>query len=135
MLLREYLEQLHGELAIQTKPKLNESKFFPFRLSDEVELLLKDLDPGVAMLAKICICPKLRREDLFIYLMRANLLGQGTGGARIGLDQEEKFLTLSLGLPYEMNYQAFKESLEDFVNYLIYWREEVTKFENEKNLY
>jgi hypothetical protein len=40
-------------------------------------------------------------------------------------------LTLSHGFPYEMNYQAFKESVEDFVNYVVYWREEVSKFERE----
>jgi len=40
-------------------------------------------------------------------------------------------LTLSHGFPYEMNYQGFKESIEDFVNYVVYWREEVAKFERE----
>ena len=81
------------------------------------------------MRANISPCPYEEREDLFIYLMRANLLGQGTGGSRIGLDEEEKNLTLSLGLPYDMNYHAFKEAFEDFVNHLIYWRDTVAKFE------
>ncbi len=127
-MLRDYLEQLCKELAIESIPKLNAQKIYPFRLGNEW-LSLKDLNPGVAMQAQICLCPEEKKEDLFIFLMRANLLGQGTGGARIGLDAEEKFLTLSLGLPYEMNYQIFKETIEDFVNYLIYWRDEVTKFE------
>jgi len=43
----------------------------------------------------------------------------------------EKDLTLSLGLPYELNYSIFREKFEDFVNYLVYWKEEVTKFEQE----
>ena len=63
--------------------------------------------------------------------MKANFLGQGTGGARIGVDPDDKFLTLSHGFPYEMNYQLFKESIEDFVNYVVYWREEIAKFEQE----
>ena len=133
-MLRETLEQLCKELAITT-PSLNEKKIYPFRLTSEVEVALKDLDPGVAMQAQICPCPNLRREELFIYLMRANLLGQGTGGSRIGIDSEEKFLTLSLGLPYEMNYKIFKDALEDFVNYLIYWRDIVAKFEREEQVY
>ena len=81
------------------------------------------------MQADIAICPNKRKEELFIYLMRANLLGQATGGCRIGLSQNEKVLTLSLGLPYELNYSVFKEKFEDFVNYLVYWREEM---QNEK---
>ena len=60
--------------------------------------------------------------------MRANFLGQGTGGARIGLDPNEKFLTLSCGFPYEMKYQDFKEKIEDFANYLLCWRAEIEKF-------
>ncbi len=133
-MLREYLIQLCKELAIATPPKLNEQKIYPFRLGKDL-LSLKDLDPGVAMQAQICPCPNKKKEDIFIYLMRANLLGQGTGNARIGLDHEEKFLTLSLGLPYEMNYQIFRDSIEEFVNYLIFWRDSVTKFENEESIY
>lgn len=133
-MLREFIKQLCKELAIGI-PKLSEKKIYPFRLTSDVEVALKDLEPGVAMQAQICPCPKLKREEIFIYLMRANLLGQGTGGSRIGIDQDEKFLTLSLGLPYEMNYKIFKEALEDFVNYLIYWRDVVTKFEREEHVY
>lgn len=133
-MLRKFLETLCEELSIEPFPKLNEQKDYPLRLGSE-SIAIKDLDPGVALQAKISLCPSKRKEDLFIYLMRANLLGQGAGGARIGLDQDEKFLTLSLGLPYEINYQVFRETVEDFVNYLIYWRDELAKFENEQSVY
>jgi hypothetical protein len=133
-MLERFLEQLCNELDINSLPKLNEQKIYPFRLGNEL-VAFKDLKPGMSMQALICPCPEKKKEDLFIFLMRANLLGQGTGGARIGLDQDEKFLTLSLGLPYEMNYQSFKQNIEDFVNYLIYLRDEVTKFENEQSVY
>ena len=131
-MLQEFLKKLCGELDIAPVPKLNEKRFYSFRLAEGVEAQLRDLDPGVALTGDIISCPEKRREDLFIFLMRANLLGQGTGGCRIGLDPNEKVLTLSLGLPYELNYQAFRETVEDFINYLIYWREEVAKFENEQ---
>lgn len=133
-MLQKFLETLCGELAITPVPKLNEKKFYPFRFSEGIDISLRDLDPGVAMSAKIAPCSERRREELFLFLMRANLLGQGTGGSRIGLDADEKTLTLSLGLPYEMNYQAFRETVEDFINYLIYWREEIQKFEKEETL-
>lgn len=133
-MLRDYLNQLCKELEIEPTPKLNEQKLFPLRLGNDL-IGIKDLEPGMSLQAPIGPCPKKRKEELFIYLMRANLLGQGTGGSRIGLDSDENFLTLSLGLPYEMNYQTFRETIEDFVNYLIYWRDEVTKFENEQSVY
>lgn len=133
-MLQDYLEQLCQELTIHPTPKPNEQKYYPFRLGKEL-VWIKDLDPGMAMQSQICLCPTQKKEDLFIYLMRANLLGQGTGNTRIGLDPDEKFLTLSLGLPYEMNYQVFKETVEDFVNHLIDWRNSVAKFENQQSIY
>ena len=57
--------------------------------------------------------------------MKANFLGQGTGGAVIGMDPEENLLTLSLLLPYDMNYKMFREALEDFANFLDYWKTEL----------
>ncbi len=79
------------------------------------------------MWGKIGPCPTLKKEDLFIYLMKANFLGQGTGGSAIGLDQDENFLTLSLVLPYDMNYIMFRDALEDFANYIDYWKAELIR--------
>lgn len=134
-MVQGFLEKLCAELSIAPIPKLNEKKVFLFRFSPGTEIVLADLHPGVEMRATISSCPHERGEDLFIYLMRANLLGQGTSGARIGLDEKEKNLTLSLGLPYEMNYHAFKEAFEEFVNHLVYWREIVAKFGKNEPVY
>ncbi len=132
-MLQDYLEKLCKELAIAT-PKLNEQKSYKLMFASDA-VHIQNLDPGCSMHAHICEAPQKRKEELYTYLMRANLLGQGTGLTRIGMDEDEKFLTLSMGLPYELNYQTFREMFEDFVNYLIYWREEVTKLMSEERLY
>lgn len=134
-MIQGFLEKLCAELSITPVPKQNEKKVFLFRFGPGTDIILADLHPGIEMRALIVPCPKEKREDLFIYLMRANLLGQGTGGARIGMDENEKNLTLSLGLPYEMNYHTFKEAFEEFVNHLLYWREVVAKFEKNETVY
>jgi hypothetical protein len=134
-MVQGFLEKLCADLSISPIPKLNEKKIFLLNFSPETRVALADLRPGVSMSAEIAICPKKQKEDLFMYLMRANLLGQGTGGARIGLDKDEKHLTLSLGLPYELNYGAFKEAFEEFVNHVVYWRNELMKFEKNELLY
>jgi hypothetical protein len=132
-MLKSFMEKLSNELRLSLEWPSPEKKEFSLKINENIVASLRDLNPGVAMSAKIGRCPSKKKEELFIYLSRANLLGQGTGGCRIGLDVDEKTLTLSRGLPYEMNYQAFKESFEDFVNYLVYWREEVAKFEKEQH--
>jgi hypothetical protein len=130
-MLQEFLDRLCDELELSPTISFEEGNTISFFMSDDVQISFKDLGPGVALSANIIPCPKKKREELFTYLMRANLLGQGTGSTRIGIDQEERNLTLSLGVPYELNYETLRDTLENFVNYLIYWREEVTKFDNE----
>lgn len=127
MALKQLLEQLCGELAIEC-PTIDREKGAMISIHPDYLLQIQDLDPGFSLQSKIEEVPIKKREEFYIYLMRANYLGQGTGGARIGIDANEKFLTLSLGFSYEMNYQTFKESIEDFVNYVAYWREETVKF-------
>jgi hypothetical protein len=129
-MLKERIAQLTSELGLEM-PKADQQKTFTLTINPDVSLHLHELAPGFACQANLGPCPQKKREELFLYLMRANFLGQGTGGARLGLDADEKTLTLSSGFSYEMNYQAFKESIEDFVNYLMYWREAVAKFERE----
>lgn len=134
-MVQVFLEKLCFELSITPVPKLDNHQIFFLTFAPGIEIAFADLHPGVAMRASIAACPTTRKEDLFIYLMRANLLGQGTGDARIGLDQDEKTLTLSLGLPYEMIYSTFREAFEEFVNHLVFWKDTVAKFENEKTIY
>lgn len=131
MNLKEMIEGLTTELDIEM-PKINEEKAYSLILHPDISVFVYDQLPGMSLRARIAMCPTEKKEDLLIYLMKANFLCQGTGGARIGLEADDKFLTLSHGFPYEMNYQLFKESVEDFVNFVMFWREEIAKFEREK---
>lgn len=134
-MVQGWLEKLCGELSISPAPKLNVNNLFLLRFAPEVEISISDLNPGVGFQANLYASPKARKEECFTYVMRANLLGQGTGNSRIGLSDDEKNLTLSLGLPYELDYPVFKETLEDFVNHLVYWRGVLADLENEKRMY
>lgn len=125
-MLGRLMELLCEDLAIEM-PKLKEGKLGFLRLGAYV-VEMRELDPGISLTAPIGPLPK-EKEDAFTYCLRANLLGQGTGGARIGLSANERFLTLSLGLPYELDYQTFKDAVENFVNYLAHWQKEMRKFE------
>ncbi len=89
---------------------------------------IKYLDPGVLMTCPIAQIPEKDLEVFFMHVMSGNYLGQGTGRGWVSLDPTEKFLTLSLAIPYEANYVEFKEMLEEFLNYLIYWKEQVETF-------
>jgi len=130
MILKDLLEQLSQELGLGVINPVDELKFHHFKMNS-FDISMKDLDPGFHFSSNIGPLPKNKKEDFLMLLMKANFLGQGTGGATLGLKEDESFLTLSLSLPYEMNYKAFKDSLEDFANFVEYWKKEIVRFEAE----
>ncbi len=126
-MLEGLVKALVEELAIADGFKREDEKGYSFKLNLEQEIKVLKLESGAYLYAKIGQCPLVKREELFILLMKANFLGQGTGGAVIGLDESENFLTLSFHLPYDMNYKIFRDALEDFTNFLDYWKDELIR--------
>lgn len=129
-MLEEYVIRLLEELHLPA-PSQEDGIIFSLEISDQWKLSLKSLHPGILITATICPIPQGGKENLFSHLLQANFLGQGTGGGSIGVDSTERFLTFSKRLYQDVNYQGFKEVVEDFVNYLQYWQREVATFQKE----
>jgi hypothetical protein len=126
-MLEQLIHTLAEELEFEEIPKKEEGNIYQVPLNPQMSVRMQQLETGVSFWARIGPCPTVKREDLFILLMKANFLGQGTGGSVIALDENENFLTLSSIFPYDMNYKMFKDALEDFANYLDYWKEELVR--------
>ncbi len=126
---------LFQEFSLPSPQEISPTYTLPFQ--ENLSLLFQEVEPFICIQANILPLPKQIPETLLIHLMKANLLGQGTGGFIIGIDPNEKFLTLSTYLPYEVEYRTLKESLEDFVNYILYWQKEIEKIleQTKKNIY
>lgn len=130
MMLKNLLQQLYQDLGLGTVPPPDEQKVHLLKINS-LDISMTDLDPGFYFSSLIGPLPQKKKEDFLMLLMKANFLGQGTGGAALGLKDDESSLTLSLSLPYEMNYNTFKDSLEEFVNFIDYWKKELIKHEIE----
>ncbi|MBS0605020.1 MAG: type III secretion system chaperone [Verrucomicrobia bacterium] len=126
-MLEPFINTIVADLELGPPPQKEEGNVYKLNLNPQISIVIKELDPGVSFWGRIGPCPTIKKEELFILLMKANFLGQGTGGAAIALDENENFLTLSSVLPYDMNYKMFKDALEDFANFLDYWREELIR--------
>lgn len=126
----EYLKTLCKDLNLNPTLEKTSRGASILPLNESLDLEILNLNPGVYFFSPICDLSKKKMENLLILLCKANLFGQGTRGSVIGLD-EKMGLTLSLALPYDMDYQSFKESLEDFANVVDYWREEVNRFQTQ----
>ena len=131
-MLKELLQKFASDVDKELNSIAKEQKeAMLLKLGPSLEVVLKELKPGILFSSTIGPIPKERKEELFSYLMHANVLGQGTGGAALGMSQDEKFLTLSLSIAYDINYTDFKERLEEFSNFTVYWKEELERFEKE----
>ena len=80
--------------------------------------------PGFLFSATVCSLPAKDREAVFGELLHANLLGQGTQGARLGIDPglDEIVLCRSFS-DDDMPYEVFSEDLSRFAETLEFWRE------------
>src|SRR5690242_15272752 len=126
-MLERLLQALLTELKLEGPLQQDKEQFFVFALNPQTEVKIKALDPGVLLFGQIGPCPEMKKEELFSHLMKANFLGQGTGGGCIGLDESGNILTLSSVVPYDMNFKMFRDAVEDFVNYIDYWKAELIR--------
>lgn len=122
-MITSYLERLCEELEMDI-PQKREDDSYHLAITDEIMIKIIPQEKGFFAHAKIIPSPQGKEEDFYTYIMQANLLHQGTGGMTLGLDSEDNFLTISLKMPYEIKYEDFKNYIEDFVNYFLYWKEE-----------
>lgn len=125
-MIEKHLTQLFTELGLTPPPPFEKDGLVKITLFSFPMEVLK-LESGAHISAPLAPLPTNEREEFLLKVMKANYLGQGTGGATLGLREDESFLTLSLSLPYEMNYRAFKDAIEDFVNYVEYWKTETAR--------
>ena len=129
-MLNNLLPQLSQELNLGPIALPDEQKIHRVTIGS-LSIALKDLNPGFYFSSDLGPLPQKKKEDFLMRVMKANFLGQGTGGGALGLKEDESCLTLSLSLPYEMNYKVFKDSLEEFVNFADYWKKEIARHEAE----
>jgi len=123
--IQYFMQKIAEELHLNDTPKQDKNGYFQLKIQRNT-ILIKDLHPGLFFSAKIVALPQERNnEALYLYLMQANILGRGTGGSALGIDTMEKYFTLSHILPFELDYVFFYETLEDFVNYLDYWKQKI----------
>lgn len=127
--LSDHLEQFVKSFALTSYKPLAEQDEYLLDLRDDTKLYIKELEDGYALRSNIIETPKENLENLYSYLMNANLLGQGTGGAEIAIADET--LILQSCIDADIDAKQFEDAIESFWNYLDYWKEEVHSFQKQ----
>ena len=124
-MLDRFIKQFGNDSGLEDQITSSEGGIFKIKFNEDISVETF-LNSGGQYFFKGMIgnCPQERVEDFLLRLMEANLLGKGTYGAAIGLNDDEKMLTLSLEVDYNSTYREWKEKLEDFSTVLNFWRTE-----------
>lgn len=93
-------------------------------LEDDLTVSVTPIPNGFTLYCSLIACPQTNRESFFSQLLLANLFGQGTRGAILGLNEDGNRLTLSKTIDYTIDYKGFRDVIEDFINVIDFWREE-----------
>jgi len=112
------------------KKEEQNKKGYILQLNTDKEIFIEESTNGIYFHAAVCSIDTNQipsAEDFYSFLMKANYLGQGTSGGALSLNPDEKSLTLSMLIAYEINYKMFFDLLEDFVNYLFFWEKEISR--------
>lgn len=122
-MLDELMRQLAKELDLDLKDLQTEvPSVYAIPIEQQTTILIRSNPPlGFSFNCTLGPCPKEKEEAFLADLLLANLFGQSTHGAVLGLSEDGNLLTLSQIIDYNIDYKEFNESLEDFLNTADFW--------------
>jgi hypothetical protein len=94
-------------------------------LEDGVAVSISESPAGITFKASLAAYPRERLEQFFMHALDANLFGMGTDGAILGISPDDKSFSLSRHLHHPLDYKLFRETLDNFINAVDFWREEI----------
>ena len=123
--LEEYVKNIHEELGISEKFISDSSGTYVISIDEDTKIsVLDNKDLGYYIYADILKLSEGDKETFYVSAMRGNLFGEGTGEAVLGLDAKGETLVLSQLLPSDIDYRNFEYAIEDFCNWIEFWRDE-----------
>lgn len=126
-MLDGYMKKLAKEMGVDSfaTPIPNT---YSIPIDENVNVTVSEIPNGISVRCKIAEVPIKEQEELFTYAMTSNMLGKGTGGSLLSLDEEGKNLFLTRDITQPIKYHDFEYLLEDFFNIVDTWREETASY-------
>ena len=131
--MERYLAQLAAEMDDTEAIRPVASDAWAIALDGDIELQLRAPEGGQAqIMCDFCDCPA--EVDTLERLLLANFSGRGTLGSVLGLDAEQKRVTLKFALPSDGTYRDLREAVEDFYNCALFWKREIPNLSAPKEI-
>lgn len=126
--LNEFMKQLSYEMELEQPLTAQMSGVYTLPLDENLYIVISTGEEGLSLTSDICKCPTIKREEFLTEMMHANLFGQGTTDAILGLTKNGETITLSRHVKHDIDYKQFSEILEDFINTVDYWADEAKTY-------
>lgn len=122
-MIEDIFRKLQQELELTGK--IGGSGTFAIAL-DDTTVTIAESPHGIEFAATLGNHPTEYPELFFAKMLRGNLFGQATMGAILGLDESGERLVLHSLIPdIKAPYVQVKEKLEDFLNAVDFWKNEI----------
>ncbi len=120
-MLESFCDKLAKEWSIESGFATNVPNVFAIPLEEDLEIVLTAIKGGFTLMSTLSPVIQDNKEELYIQLLSATMLGQGTKGAALALDEKEN-IVLSQTVTHISQYREFYEILEDFIDTVDTWR-------------
>lgn len=127
-MLSEWIKKYSQEFELEDALETGIPGTYEYPIDEDISVMITEIPRGFSLKCSQIECPSEINEEFFQHALFGNLYGQGTEGAVLGLDLEGKRLTLSRDIDYTIEYQDFKDILEDFLNSVDFWKREVASY-------
>ncbi|MCB1112832.1 MAG: type III secretion system chaperone [Chlamydiia bacterium] len=124
------MQKFESELETEEKITPDIPGVYAIPIEENVVIVIAKIPEGISFSCDIGKCPTAKREQFFQSMMSANLFGQGTAGAVLGLSMDEQKVTLTQLIDRDISYEEFSDYLDDFINVVDFWRDEIEEIKN-----
>ncbi len=121
-LLPAFVSKLSVELAVENLGAFNGDLMCRLSFPGSSTLTVKGIERGLLFSTVVGKTPTKNKEVLYCEAMTANLFGQRNNGPILALDSTEQEVVLLRLLQGELTYERFKESIEDLLNEVDFWK-------------
>lgn len=128
-MLSSFMQEFTKELELNKPFPQDVPGVYKIPLEADLSILITTIPEGISFTSNLAQIPKGKEESFYTHALLGNLFGQGTKGAVLGLTDDGRMLTLSHLIDYDINYKEFKETLEDFINSVDFWRKEALNYQ------
>lgn len=127
-MLDQFIQQLSKELELDEPLRSDAPGVFAMPIEDDLTIMISSLPQGFSLSCGIASCPKSNEGSFYERILLADLFGQGTKGGVLGLNEDGNLLTLVHQIEYNTDYKTFRDTLEDFINTVDFWRAEAVSW-------